>query len=171
MINTNVFYSFWLSLLQVKVALTQKNSIKKMSIQMKIATNIRNSLLEGSTGSIDMMCCFLGSLLNERHMHIKLRFKVVLECWDIAIFENTRQISLGQMVPEIWLLLLENLVIFKLESYYRRGHYIIKKNYHKYETIWPRDNCLVFSKITISQHSRTTLKLDFTCIFLSFIVS
>ena len=35
--------------------------------------------------------------------------------WDEAILENTQQISPGQMVPELWLVLFEKLVIPKLK--------------------------------------------------------
>ena len=35
-------------------------------------------------------------------MQMKFDLNVVPECWDVVIFENTRQISLGQMVSNLW---------------------------------------------------------------------
>ena len=40
--------------------------------------------------------------INDRKMQVKFTLEVVLEYWDLGIFEDTRQISLDQMVSYLW---------------------------------------------------------------------
>ena len=104
-------------------------------------------------------------------MQVIFNLKLVLECWDLEILENIKLIFLCKTVPEIWLVLIENLVISNLELQYRGIPYILKKICHNSETISHSKINFIFSKNSKSQHSRTSFISNFICIFLSFLAS
>ena len=109
--------------------------------------------------------------INDRNMKVKFDLKLLLECWDMEILENIKLIFLCKTVPEIWLVLIENLVISNLELQYRGIPYILKKICHNSETISHSKINFIFSKNSKSQHSRTSFISNFICIFLSFLAS
>ena len=114
---------------------------------------------------------FFKEAINDRNMQVKFGLKLVLKSWDLEILENMKLIFLCEMVPEIWQVLFENLVLPNLQLQYRGVPYILKKNCHNSETIWRRKIKFIFSRKSQSQHFRTSFKLNLICILLSFIPS